>query len=130
ENGDKAMAELLLEHKADVNAVDQTRQRPLHLAATKGNVELASLFLSHGAEVNARDQQQNGRGWTPLHEAVTQRQINTQIVSLLLRSKADPNSIFDVNLNAGFQPKEPATLTKGYTPLLFTISKGNVELAE
>lgn len=55
-------AELLLEHKVDVNIPGYVRQTPLHVAAQKGDKELVRFLLDRGAEINARDKD----GDTPL----------------------------------------------------------------
>lgn len=53
----------LLEHGADVNAVDDVRSTPLHKASTAGVVQ---RLVAHGADVNARNK------WelTPLEDVV------------------------------------------------------------
>jgi ankyrin repeat protein len=56
------MAEILIQHGADVNAKAAGGVVPLHEAARMGHVELARLLLDHGADVNAKD----GQGNTPL----------------------------------------------------------------
>ncbi len=59
------MAELLLAHGADVNAVEGGNT-PLHGAVLFGRAEMAAWLLDHGAKVNAAD----FRGKTPLEHAV------------------------------------------------------------
>jgi ankyrin repeat protein len=49
-----AIARRLLDHGAEVNAVQAGGFVPLHSAAQNGQVEMVSLLLAHGAEVNAR----------------------------------------------------------------------------
>ena len=66
------MAELLLAHKAEVNAKDDEGETPLHVAATKNDPEhepgesarkdVAELLLASGARVNAK----RNDGITPL----------------------------------------------------------------
>ena len=43
------MAELLVKHGADVNAMDLWQFTPLHEASYKGKMEVCSFLLSHGA---------------------------------------------------------------------------------
>ncbi len=59
-----SMAELLIGHGADVNAMNDAwaEGSPLHMAAQSGNTEVARVLLRHGADVNARDRD----GHTPL----------------------------------------------------------------
>lgn len=50
-----AVAKLLLEHGADVNAKEQGRAAALMYAAYNGDIPMAGLLLDRGADVNARD---------------------------------------------------------------------------
>ena len=54
---------LLIDHGADVMAIDETRSTPLHLASLVGSVEMVRLLIEHGADVTARDMDNR----TPLH---------------------------------------------------------------
>jgi ankyrin repeat protein len=82
--GYQAVAEVLLAHKADVNARDAEGHTPLHLAVRVGN-GLVERLLNSGADANA----QNNSGVTVLSQAVSWRQ--TENVRKLLAAKADPN---------------------------------------
>jgi len=64
-NNHKDVAELLLDHGADVNEKDNEGATPLHWAARDGCNESADLLLAHRADVNAKDNSGN----TPLHTA-------------------------------------------------------------
>lgn len=60
---------ILLNHGADVNAVDDTSGKgALHEAAEHGNLSTAKILLQRGADVDAKDIWE----WTPLHRATTQ----------------------------------------------------------
>ena len=59
------IAQVLLEHGADVTLRDDTHSTPLHLAASNPDLEIARLLIKHGADVNAR----NRSNLTPLHLA-------------------------------------------------------------
>ena len=83
-NGD--VAELLLDHRADVNARTNNGSTPLHYAAEKGHQEVAELLLTRGADVNA----EGNDGSTPLHYAAWHG--NTATVELLLAHRADVNA--------------------------------------
>jgi ankyrin repeat protein len=50
----KVMAEVLIAHKADVNAKDVSHRTPLHYAASSGNLEVAKVLLANKADVNAK----------------------------------------------------------------------------
>ena len=56
---------LLIDHGANVNAQDDTKSTPLHLASSMGSIETVQLLIEHGADVTARDV----RHMTPLHLA-------------------------------------------------------------
>ncbi len=79
-------AKLLLELGSDVNAKDNNRLTPLHQADNK---DIASLLLKKGATLEAKCQ----NGLTPLHYAASNSQ--TKIVTLLLDKGADVNALDD-----------------------------------
>ena len=58
----------LLDHGADVNAVNAFNATPLHEAAVGGHAELVKALIARGADVNATD----GNGRTPLERAEEQ----------------------------------------------------------
>jgi ankyrin repeat protein len=64
------IAQLLIEHGADVNARQQNDITPLHEAAAAGQIELARLLLARGAHVQAKTQD----GKTPLDLAIERQQ--------------------------------------------------------
>ena len=53
--------QLLLEHGADVDVMDDDHSTPLHLASQYGSVRATCLLLEHGANVHL----QNNNGHTP-----------------------------------------------------------------
>lgn len=91
------LAELLLQHHANPNEIDNDDHRiaPLHLAAESGDVQTASILLQYGADVNLRS-----RWGTPLHHALgshekysTEHGLN--MVKLLLEWGAEINAPID-----------------------------------
>ncbi|KAL0269313.1 UNVERIFIED_CONTAM: hypothetical protein PYX00_007096 [Menopon gallinae] len=78
------VAELLLEHGADVNAQDKGGLIPLHNASSYGHLDIAALLIKYNTMVNATDKW----GFTPLHEAAQKGR--TQLCALLLAHGADP----------------------------------------
>lgn len=61
----RAIAEILIAHKANVMARDNYGETPLHAAALWGSDTVASTLLKHGADIEAQDK----RGFTPLFMA-------------------------------------------------------------
>jgi ankyrin repeat protein len=83
EGGSKQVIELLLNRGADVNAVDNSGQTPLHIVLIMnehGLEEIVKLLFARGADINA----QSDSG-TPLHNAVGTGKVD--IVSLFLNDK-------------------------------------------
>ncbi|KAK1946481.1 Ankyrin repeat and SOCS box protein 13 [Phytophthora citrophthora] len=67
DRGEAAAARLLLQHGADVNAVEKRmfKRRPLHFAVLSSSEETVRELLAHHADVLAVDY----RGWAPIHGA-------------------------------------------------------------
>jgi ankyrin repeat protein len=51
----RAMADLLLEHRADPNAPNHHARRPLHTAAFSGDLDVSIALVKAGADAKARD---------------------------------------------------------------------------
>jgi ankyrin repeat protein len=64
-SGTTDFIELLLNHGANVNEVDDEYNHALHYAAKKNQHENIRLLIKHGAFINS----QNNNGYTALHEA-------------------------------------------------------------
>lgn len=84
EEDDAAGVQLLLKHKARVDARDAQGRSALHEAARAGNVDILAVLLAAGADVHARD----GAGRTPLFDAAAGGRLGA--VDALLAAKADP----------------------------------------
>jgi hypothetical protein len=67
QNGDVEAVQLLLRHKADVNAGTNYKQTAMHFACQNGYDECVELLLRYRADVNA----QNKFKQTPLHIAMS-----------------------------------------------------------
>jgi len=80
------LAQFLLDHSANVNALDAWGATALHFASFHGHIAVGMLLLEHGANVSA----QTNDGWTPLHNAA--RGGHLEVVQLLLDHGADANA--------------------------------------
>uniref|UniRef100_A0A8D3EDL5 Ankyrin repeat domain 52 n=1 Tax=Scophthalmus maximus TaxID=52904 RepID=A0A8D3EDL5_SCOMX len=76
----------LLNHKEDVNSLDQEQSTPLHAASYLGDVHIMDLLITSDANVNVKDQGL----LTPLHRAAASR--NERAVELLLKHRAEVNT--------------------------------------
>lgn len=90
-----AFCEISLE---DVNQIGNFGERPLHVAASRGNMEEITALVNAGAQINAPGELGN----TPLHEAVGQAHIPA--IQFLLDHGASP----DVENEFGDTPVDKA----------------------
>ena len=81
-----AVAELLIEKGADVNATNGVGDAPLHIASSYGQTSIVTQLLAKGANVNGKGYVQS----TPLHNAT--RGGHLPIVEQLLAKGADVNA--------------------------------------
>ena len=94
EEDDAAGVQLLLRHKARVDARDAHGRSALHEAALAGHAAIAAALLDAGADVHARD----GEGRTPLLEAA--RSAAMPALETLLEAQADPLASDGAGANA------------------------------
>ncbi|MDB6163272.1 MAG: hypothetical protein JWL98_704, partial [Xanthomonadaceae bacterium] len=94
EEDDAAGVQLLLKHKAKVNARDAQGRSALHEAALAGNDEALAALLHAGAEVDARD----AAGATPLLDAA--RGMHASTFEALLTAGADATAVDEVGRSA------------------------------
>lgn len=92
--GSAAMARLLLEHSAKVDACELWDETPLHIAARSGSLEVCDLLLARGADMNAV----NAHGFTPLLMAGQAKQ--EAICELLLERGAGLGGIDETQVPA------------------------------
>ena len=88
------VAQLLLEHGADVNTRRKDRQTPLHTASYSGSVEIVRLLLNHGADPEANAE--GSVGEKPLHIVsygkYRSQEDGVRVALLLLERGADVNT--------------------------------------
>lgn len=77
----ESVAQMLLDHGANVNQSGKGGQTPLQCAVMANNRGLVRLYLGQGADINAQD----SNGATSLHSAVNAS--NLEMVDLLLEKK-------------------------------------------
>ena len=94
EEDDVAGVQLLLRHKARVDARDAQGRSALHEAALAGHAAIVAALLDAGADVHARD----GEGRTPLLE--TARSAAMPALDTLLEAQADPRACDGAGANA------------------------------
>ncbi len=87
--GNQDIAQLLLEHGANVNGRDRSGTTPLMEAASSDYKDIVRLLLNHGADINAQSTRY-GSG-TALIAACSSHPKQISMVKLLLQNCADPN---------------------------------------
>ena len=105
--GHDEIAGLLLQHNADVNALDLGGNSALHWAAFGGHLPCAQRLIQHHAKIDAR----NNFGWTPLIQATARNHPN--VVELLISSGAN----LDAAANDGYTALHKAAAS-GYDEIV------------
>lgn len=109
-----AIAQVLLEAGADVQAPDGSGRTPLHLAVERGDEEVVAALLARGADPARRDK----IGWTPLHHAAAKDQL--AIARRLLDAGLDPN----VRSERGGTPLHEAAASGGAELVRLLLARG------
>jgi len=79
---------VLLDHGADLEAVDQNGRTALHSACHQGELDVAKQLIARTANVNASDH----NGMTPLHDVVEWSPEQSELVRLLIESGCELGS--------------------------------------
>jgi hypothetical protein len=104
-HGNVEIAQLLLEHGANVKAQDDDECTPLLLASQCGHVEVALILLDHGADTEARDYM----GRVPLLLGLEYGHV--EVVQILLEHGADT----EAQDKGGWSPMELALFHECHT---------------
>ena len=80
------VADILIQHGAEVDAKNASGQTPLFFTAEGDHCDMVKLLISHGADLNMK----SANRFTPLHEAASQNALRT--AELLLKHGADVNA--------------------------------------
>ena len=140
-DGNTAIVNLLLEHKAYIEQQDESGHPPLYIAAHNRDIEMVKLLLEKGAEVDPVDKS----GRTPFYIAADKG--DTGIVKLLLKqgAKIDPVDKSDrtplyIAADKGDTEIVKLLLEKGAkigpvnilgsTPLYIAVEKGYIEIVK
>ena len=103
----------LVEHDADVKAVDNEGRTVLHYAAVLGEWELVKLLVEHGADVESKG---NHFGWTPLTLAAMRGRLD--VIKFLVKEAGA-----DVESKDSAWERSPG----GQTPLSYAAANGRLE---
>jgi ankyrin repeat protein len=82
-----SVVSMLLNMRADANALGSDGNRPLDISCLQGDAEVTRLLLEHGADPKLR----NKAGGTPLHDAALKG--NKEVIDLLVAHGADVNAV-------------------------------------
>jgi ankyrin repeat protein len=102
EKGSLELMKVLIQYQANVNQPTDNGYTPLLIAAERGRLEVARELIEAGADVN----QPNNRGESALYLAVSNRDRNLDIITLLLDANA--NVYQRVSLGRADSPREIA----------------------
>ncbi|WP_339045825.1 ankyrin repeat domain-containing protein [Candidatus Mesenet endosymbiont of Agriotes lineatus] len=84
-NGCSKIMELLLRHGADVGAIGNFGDTPLHIAAEFGHTEIVKFLLDRGVNINAANNYHN----TPLYKAIRNNHVETFFTLLIFGANID-----------------------------------------
>ncbi len=88
------LGEFLINKGLNVNSINKNGDSPLMFSCQHGNLEFSRLLINNGAKVNMKNIKGWIKGWTALHYAVLQNDID--LVKLLIQAGAKIN-VLDEN---------------------------------
>jgi ankyrin repeat protein len=119
-HGNVATVRYLIEHHADVRAIDQLGSDALVLAGLKSDPEVERLLLENGADPHHADK----LGYTALHGALAYSDFTS--AKLLLAAGSDPNA---ANIFGGEVKNGPLALVH-LTPLMLAAPHSQPEIVD
>ncbi|XP_041486075.1 probable protein S-acyltransferase 23 isoform X1 [Lytechinus variegatus] len=128
--GDPAIITLLLEHGADVNALNDYGETPVMYACKRGNPKNVSLLLDAGSQLDAEDHQ----GRKPVHHAAAGGSVHTlhylEQVHGVTFDETDKNGQTPLHVTCyqGFQDAVKYLLRKGRSDVLLPDIHGNLPI--
>ncbi|XP_063969610.1 uncharacterized protein LOC129281433 isoform X2 [Lytechinus pictus] len=128
--GDPAIITLLLEHGADVNALNDYGETPVMYACKRGNPKNVSLLLDAGSQLDAEDHQ----GRKPVHHAAAGGSVHTlhylEQVHGVAFNETDKNGQTPLHVTCyqGFQDAVKYLLRKGRSDVLLPDIHGNLPI--
>jgi ankyrin repeat protein len=158
-NGSADLVELLLNAGANPNTRIATGETPIMTCASSGNADAVRALIARGADVNANEPSQNQdalmwaaaerhpnvvrllveagantqahtkKGFTALHFAAREGDIDSMRQLLASGVSVNLRSLPEEKLQAGRGPGYQATISQGSTPLLVATVRGHVPLA-
>lgn len=117
--GQVDIARLLLDHGADLHAVNFEGKSAIHMAAMRGGPDIVRLLVRLGADVNAADK---FGGYTPLHLAAahSNRKLTVETCDVLLAAGAE----IDSRANCGITPLFSAAISNRSELVDFLLAHG------
>ena len=119
-------AVILLEQGADVNAINNQKLSPLHMAAKNGDLHILEVLLSYNADLSLRDED----GSSPLHIAAKEGQVkNSEFLNQCFNALESERVKFDNCTGENSIVKAIVTQDKNGANLLHcAVESGNEQL--
>jgi ankyrin repeat protein len=103
--------EVLLAHKADINAIDNAGYTPLYGAISygvgKGGIGVVEVLVKNGAKINVKNDRD---GETPFHKAISRG--NIDVVQLLISHGADVNAVSKYGVTSLYFARNSKAITQ------------------
>mmetsp|Transcript_17521 Transcript_17521/g.29542 ORF Transcript_17521/g.29542 Transcript_17521/m.29542 type:complete len:215 (+) Transcript_17521:1438-2082(+) len=117
--------ESLLENSANIEAQDEQKCTPLHLACKKGSQECVELLLRRGANIMAQD----NRKWTSLHYGAYNGQ--PRAVNYVMKKEADFDKLYDIKNSqskTAFMISKSENVKKAFNHIWKACKQGDLDM--